>query len=117
MKKFILATALLIGSAGVAIADNGAGLVGNTVVLKNDVGDISKVYYSSAKSIEVQGPDGHLTQGEWRLLGDKICTTLGDTPENCTAPIRQPAIVGSSGTLKDADEKFIEWTVVAGKGY
>ena len=117
MKKIILATALLIGSAGIAIADNGAGLVGNTVILKNDSGDISKVFYSSKKELEVQGPDGHLTQGKWRLLGDKICTTLGDTAENCTAPIKEPAVVGSSGVLADDDGKLIEWNVVAGKGY
>lgn len=117
MKKVILATALLIGSASVAIADNGAGLVGNTVVLKNEEGDVSKVYYSTKKTMEVQGPDGHLTQGKWRLLGDKICSTFGDTPENCTAPIKEPAVVGSSGTLQDEDGKPIEWHVVAGKDY
>lgn len=117
MKKIILATALLIGSASVAIANNGAGLVGNTVILKNDVGDVSKVYYSSKKAMEVQGPDGHLTQGKWRLLGDKICSTFGDTAEDCTAPIRQPAIVGSSGTIEETNGKFIKWEVVAGKAY
>lgn len=117
MKTLILATALLIGSAGVAIADNGAGLVGNTVILKNDAGDTSKIYYSSKKAIEVQGPDGHLTQGQWRLLGDKICTTVGDAPENCTDPIKEPPVVGSGGTIKGDDGASVEWNVVAGKGF
>lgn len=117
MKKIILATALLIGTTGIALADIGTGLVGNTVVLKNEAGDTSKVYYSSKKAIEVQGPDEHLTPGKWRLLGDKICTTIGEDPENCTGRIRQPAIVGSSGTIPVEDGKAIEWTVVAGKDF
>ena len=117
MKKIILATALLIGTTGIALADIGTGLVGNTVVLKNESGDTSKIYYSSKKAIEVQGPDEHLTQGQWRLVGDKICTTVGEDPENCTGRIRQPAIVGSSGTIKGDGGEAVEWTVVAGKDF
>lgn len=117
MKKIILATALLIGTTGVALADNGAGLVGNTVVLKNDAGDTSKIYYSSEKTIEVQGPDDHLTQGKWRLLGEKICTTIGDEPENCTDPIKEPPVVGSDGTIKGDNGASVDWKVVAGKDF
>ncbi|MEQ9144220.1 MAG: hypothetical protein RLO08_07665 [Parvibaculaceae bacterium] len=116
MKKLFLSTAILAASAGMALADVGAGLVGNTVTLTGPDGATTMVYYPDASSVVVKTPDGAEVPGSWRVDGDKICTTTGDQPENCTAPIDEAPGVGSSGTI-DGEAGSVGWTVTAGKGF
>ena len=79
MKKFVLAAAFAVSTfalAGVASANVGAGLVGNTVTLTGPDGAVTKIYYPDATSIVVQGADGTESQGTWRVSDNTICTTV-----------------------------------------
>lgn len=116
MKKPIWAAFLVAGSATLALADVGAGLVGNTVTVTNADGTVIQIYYPDTRTIEVKAPDGALKAGTWRVEDNKICTQQGDNPESCTPPIEEPPVVGSMGTL-DADKGALQWAVSAGRGF
>lgn len=116
MKKLIWAGLLLAGSSTLALADMGAGLIGNTVTLTAADGAVTQVYYSDAAATEVKAPDGAVTSGVWRVEGNKVCRQAGDAPESCTPPLEEPPVVGSAGTI-DADDGPLQWVVTAGKGF
>ncbi|HAC58181.1 hypothetical protein [Parvibaculum sp.] len=117
MKKFVLAVAVsTVAFAGAAFANAGAGLVGNTVTLTGPDGAVTKIYYPDASSIVVKGADGSEAQGTWRVDGDKICTTVADAAENCTAPVEEAPTVGSSGTI-EGEQGAVQWAVTEGKGF
>lgn len=116
MKKLFLSAAILTATAGVAMADIGAGLVGNTVTLTGPDGAVTQIFYPDAGTIVLKVPTGAEVPGTWRVDGDTICTTAGDQPENCTPPITDAPAVGSSGTI-DGEAGSVAWTITAGKGF
>ncbi|MBX3508488.1 hypothetical protein [Parvibaculum sp.] len=116
MKKLAIAVAFAVSTfAGAAIANVGAGLVGNTVTLTGPNG-VTKIYYPDASSIVVKGADGAEVAGTWRVDGNKICTTVGSNPENCTAAVDEAPTVGSSGTI-EGEQGAVQWAVTAGKDF
>ena len=119
MKKFVLAAAFAVSTfalAGVASADVGAGLIGNTVTLTGPDGAVTKIYYPDTSSIVVQGADGSESQGTWRVADNTICTTVGEAPENCTASIEEAPAVGSSGVI-EGEQGNVQWSVSEGKAF
>ncbi|MDZ4380579.1 MAG: hypothetical protein U0942_04485 [Parvibaculum sp.] len=117
MKKFVLAVAVSsFAFAGAALANVGAGLVGNTVTLTYADGSQAKIYYPDASSIVVKGADGSESQGTWHVSDNKICTKVGDAPENCTDPVTEAPAVGSSGTI-ESERGQTQWAVSAGKDF
>ncbi len=116
MKKLVLTAAALAMSTSFALADIGAGLVGNTVTLTGPDGTVTKVHYPDASNIVLKLPDGAEVPGTWRVEGNSICTTAGDQPENCTPPIDEAPAVGSSGTI-DGEAGSVAWAVTAGKDF
>ena len=111
MKKLVLTAAAFAMSTSFAMADIGAGLVGNTVTLTGPDGTVTKVHYPDASNIVLKLPDGAEVPGTWRVEGNTICTVAGDQPENCTPPA-----VGSSGTI-DGEAGSVAWAVTAGKDF
>lgn len=119
MKKLILAATFAVSTlafAGAASADVGAGLIGNTVTLTGPDGAVTKLHYPDASNVVVQGADGSEMAGTWRVADNTICTTIGDQPENCTAPIDEAPAVGNSGTL-EGEQGNVGWAVTAGKDF
>ncbi len=77
MKKIILAVAFGISTlvlGGPAMADVGAGLVGNTVTLTAADGTVTKIFYPDSSNIVVKAGDGAETAGSWRVADQTICT-------------------------------------------
>ena len=119
MKKTIFAATLAVSAMALAMpasADVGAGLVGNTVTLTAADGAVTKIYYPDASSIVVKAADGSEVAGSWRVADNTICTTMGDAPENCTAPIDEAPAVGGSGTI-EGEQGAVQWAVTAGKDF
>jgi len=116
MKKLVLTAAMLAMSTSFAMADIGAGLVGNTVTLTGPDGTVTKVHYPDASNIVLKLPDGAEVPGTWRVDGNSICTTAGDQPENCTPPIDDAPAVGSAGSI-DGEAGSVAWAVTAGKDF
>ena len=119
MKKTIFAAALAVPAitlAAPATADVGAGLVGNTVTLTAADGAVTKIYYPDASNIVVKAADGSEIAGSCRVSDNTICTTMGEAPENCTAPIEEAPAVGGSGTI-EGEQGNVGWTVTAGKDF
>lgn len=117
MKKLAIAVAFAVSTfAGAAYANVGAGLVGNTVTLTGADGGVMKIYYPDASNIVVQGADGAEVAGTWRVDGNKICTTVGDNPENCTDAVDEAPTVGASGTI-EGEQGAVQWAVSEGKDF
>lgn len=119
MKKFLFAAAFAVSAyalSGPAMADVGAGLVGNTVTLTAADGSVTQIFYPDTSSILVKGADGTETAGNWRVADNTICTKVGDAPENCTAPIEEAPAVGSSGVLT-GEQGEVKWAVSEGKAF
>lgn len=119
MKKLVLAAAFAVSTfalAGAAHANVGAGLIGNTVTLTGADGGVMKIYYPDASNIVVQGPNGGEVAGTWRVDGNRICTTVGAQPENCTDPVEEAPSAGSSGTIEGA-QGAVQWAVSEGKDF
>ncbi|MEQ9518348.1 MAG: hypothetical protein RLN89_02785 [Parvibaculum sp.] len=125
MKKANLATALATASlvvtslafgASVAGADVGAGLVGNTVTLTSSDGAETQIYYADGSKIVIKTSEGAEIPGTWRVEGNTICTSAGDAPESCTAPIDEAPIVGSAGSI-EGEAGSVAWAVSAGRDF
>lgn len=118
-RRFLLAAAFVaLWQAGPTWAANrnvGSGLIGNTVELVGPSG-ATRIYYSNRNDIIVRLADGKQMRGWWRIKGRSICTKLGDKPENCTAPIDEPPVAGSSGVISGPGGD-ITWTVTKGRGF
>lgn len=118
-KQFMFVAAVaatLQASAALAAGRNvGSGLIGNTVELTGPAGT-TKIYYPDRDNIIVRMPDGKKTRGWWRVKGRSICTKTGDKPENCTEPIDQPPVAGSSGVITGPGGD-IKWMVTKGRGF
>ncbi|MDR3498246.1 MAG: hypothetical protein P4L72_03355 [Parvibaculum sp.] len=109
-----LLSALAAGTSAMA-KDVGSGLIGNTVELTGPAGTTS-IYYPNHKILVVRAPNGKTTKGWWRVKGRSICTKIGDKDENCTDPIKEPPVAGSSGVIT-GDQGDLKWTVKKGKGF
>lgn len=118
LKRIALAAALSFApGAAQATDDVGAGLVGNTVELMGPGGTTS-IYYPDGQTIVVRAPDGGETTGSWRVKNRQICTRVENGTENCTAPIDEPPVAGSAGTLSGSDgADDLEWKVKKGKAF
>jgi hypothetical protein len=119
MKKTILAAVVAASAfalAAPALADVGAGLVGNTVTLTAADGSVTKIYYPDTASIVVKTADGSEVPGSWRVSDNTICTTMGEAPENCTAPIDEAPVAGASGVIQ-GEQGEVKWAVSEGKAF
>ena len=118
-KRFLLAAAFAtlcqVAPTWAAGRNVGSGLIGNTVELVGPAGT-TKIYYSNRDDIIVRLPDGKKMRGWWRIKGRSICTKMGDKPENCTDPIDEPPVAGSSGVISGPNGD-ITWAVTKGRGF
>jgi Tfp pilus assembly protein PilV len=62
MKRILIATALVVASAGAAMADNFAGYYGNTVVQTAPDGKVTKSKVNADKTYSSVNPDGSTVQ-------------------------------------------------------
>ncbi len=118
LKHIAFAASLFLAPSAAQATDNvGAGLVGNTVELTGPRGTTS-IYYPDRETILVRAPDGGETKGSWRVKDRQICTRVENETENCTAPIDEPPVAGSAGTLTGSDGAGdLQWTVKKGKAF
>lgn len=119
MKKLVLAATVVVSAialGGIAMADVGTGLVGNTVTLTAADGSQTQIFYPDASNIQVKTADGTVSDGSWHVAGDTICTQVGDAPENCTAPIEEAPAAGSSGVI-EGEQGEVKWSVSEGKAF
>ena len=117
--------ALGIGTAALAAADPVASAYGNTVVVTNDKGDVSKTWYKADHTFTGEGAKGEKFQGTWRLAQNdtQFCATAvlpaGAPPpkepikEMCTE-FKGAHKVGDKWTQKDFDGKPITVEIKAG---
>jgi hypothetical protein len=102
-------------AANAASRNVGSGLIGNTVELTGPAGKTS-IYYVNRDDLIVHMPDGKKVRGWWRVKGRSICTKMGNKPENCTDPIDEPPVAGSSGVLTGPGGD-IRWAVIEGRAF
>jgi hypothetical protein len=107
--------AALLTSRAASAKDVGSGLIGNTVELTGPAGT-TKIYYPNRKTLIVRAPDGKTSKGWWRVKGKSICTKIGDKAENCTEPIKDAPVAGSTGVIT-GDKGNLKWSVTKGKGF
>jgi hypothetical protein len=98
-----------------AASNVGSGLIGNTVVLTGPAGT-TQIFYVDRDNLIILMPDGKKRRGWWRVKGKSICTRTSDAPENCTAPVDVPPVVGASGLI-DGGNASINWEVKAGRAF
>ena len=65
MKRILLATALVVLSSGVALADNLAGFYGNTVLVTAPDGKVTKSKVNADHTYSSVMPDGSKVSGTW----------------------------------------------------
>lgn len=109
--------ALLTGAGGLAaLANVGAGLVGNTVSLTGPDGATVQLYYSDDSTVIRKGPDGTEATGSWKVNGQDICTSFPGEEEACATVSDTPPAPGASGQI-EGEAGVTTWSVSEGKGF
>tara|TARA_R110000868_G_scaffold181050_3_gene421812 strand:+ start:308 stop:706 length:399 start_codon:yes stop_codon:yes gene_type:complete len=100
-----------------AAGNVGSGLIGNTVVLTGPAGT-TQIFYRDRDNLIIRMADGKTRRGWWRVKGRSLCTRTGDAPENCTAAVDVPPVIGSSGVIETPDGTgSITWEVREGRAF
>ncbi len=100
-----------------AAGNVGSGLIGNTVVLTGPAGT-TQIFYRDRDNLIIKMADGKTRRGWWRVKGRSLCTRTGDAPENCTAAVDVPPVIGSSGVIETPDGTgSITWEVREGRAF
>ncbi len=100
-----------------AAGNVGSGLIGNTVELTGPAGT-TQIFYRDRDNLIIKMADGKTRRGWWRVKGRSLCTRTGDAPENCTAAVDVPPVIGSSGVIETPDGTgSITWEVREGRAF
>ena len=90
MRKLALLSVAVaaIGFAGVAFADTMAETFGNTLLVTNDKGEVTKLWFKADGTYTAETAKGEKGSGKWVIKDGKYCNTP-DLP--ATAPKDTPA--------------------------
>lgn len=116
LKSAALAALLTGAGAIAALANVGAGLVGNSVTLTGPDGATVVLFYPDASSVERKAPDGSTATGSWAVNGQDICTTFPGEEEACVTVTDTAPAVGASGEVP-GEAGVTTWTVSEGKAF
>jgi hypothetical protein len=85
MRKFLGVAAVALMSAGLALAGELDGLIGNTLVIKDAKGSVlAKTQFKQDGSYETTRGASTKVTGTWRVDGQSICTKeAGTEDEEC----------------------------------
>jgi hypothetical protein len=121
MKRFVLAAAAVLMSAGIAHADPFAGMYGNTVTLTAPDSTKSTAYVNADMTWEQHMASGAVLQGTYAWKdANTVCFTLTDPPPkpgdvpNCS-PVPSDHKAGDTWTQSDPDGKPITYSITAGR--
>lgn len=120
MKRILMGVAALALSTtlAVAAADPMAGRYGNTTVVTNAKGEVTKLHYNQDGTMAVILPDGTKTTGKWAMKDGKLCVTADAGPqkgqEQCN-PFAGEKKVGDTWEITMGDGSKAKVTIVAGQ--
>jgi hypothetical protein len=126
MKQLALFTVCVVavaGLAGHALADTMDETFGNTVVITNAKGEVSKSWPKADGTFASEGPNGEKGSGTWALKDGKTCSTPnlpadaapGTPPPTESCAEYQPNHkVGDKWTQPDADGNSVTVEIVKG---
>jgi YD repeat-containing protein len=75
MKRILVGAVALALSTTLAFADPMASRYGNTTVITNAKGEVTKLHYNQDGTMTVILPDGTKTTGKWVVKDGKLCVT------------------------------------------
>lgn len=105
--------------SGAAFADANANLFGNTVVITDANGGVTKAKINKDNTYSTTLPDGKTVKGTWAAAGDKTCYTQTDpAPAAGMAPFCPPnedRKVGDTWEAKAADGSTLKFALQAGQ--
>ncbi len=116
LKSAALAALLTGAGAVAALANVGAGLVGNSVTVTGPDGASVILYYPDASTVERQAPDGSTASGTWSVNGQDICTAFPGEEEACVTVTEEAPTVGASGEIP-GEGGVSTWAVSEGKAF
>lgn len=116
VKSAALAVLLTGAGALAALANVGAGLVGNSVTLTGPDGATVTLYYPDASTVERQAPDGSTATGSWSVNGQDICTAFPGEEQACVTVSDTPPAPGASGEV-EGEGGVTTWAVSEGKAF
>ncbi len=120
MKRILIATALVVASAGAAMADNFAGYYGNTVVQTAPDGKVTKSKVNADKTYSSVNPDGSTASGTWSWKdGTEACfVQTSPAPAAGQGPVCykiDPRKVGDKWEVATPDGKAsVKFELIAG---
>ena len=118
MKRILAVAAFALSATlAVAAADPMAGRYGNTTVVTNAKGEVTKLQYKADGTMTVILPDGTKTTGKWAMKDGKLCVTPDAGPqkgqEQCN-PFTAGKKVGDSWEITLGDGTKAKVAIVAG---
>lgn len=117
MKRFVLGVAAAVALSSAAYADVMANRYGNTVVITDAKGAVTKLMYDQDGKMAVVMPDGAKGTGKWALKDGKLCITADQGPtagkEQCNPVVDHK--VGDEWEVPLADGTKAKAKLVAGR--
>jgi YD repeat-containing protein len=117
MKRFVLGFAAAVALSSAAFADVMANRYGNTVVITDSKGAVTKLMYDQDGKMSIAMPDGTKGTGKWALKDGKLCITADAGPtagkEQCNAVVDHK--VGDEWDVPLADGTKGKAKLVAGR--
>lgn len=120
MKRILTAVAVAAFSASLAMAadDPLASRYGNTTVVTNAKGEVTKLTYNKDGTMAIVQPDGSKITGKWAVKDGKLCITPDGGPvagkEQCN-PFDPSKKAGDSWEITAADSSKVKVAIVAGQ--
>lgn len=114
MKRLLIATALVVASAGAAFADTMENAYGNTVVVTLANGGEVRYQFNADQTYSVTTPDGQSVSGAYTTGDGQICLTPAGGEAACTAYVADKA-VGDSWTQTGSDGSTVNVRIEAGR--
>jgi hypothetical protein len=122
MKRFVLAAAAILMSAGVAHADPFAGMYGNTIAITGADGTKSTAFVNADMTWEQHLASGAVMKGTYTWKDARtVCFTLtdpaptsGDAAPNCS-PVPADHKAGDTWTETSPKGQTLTYTVTAGR--
>jgi len=119
MKRILTAFAVAAFSASLAMAadDPMANRYGNTTVVTNAKGEVTKLMYNKDGTMTVVQPDGSKVTAKWAVKEGKLCITPDGGPmagkEQCN-PFDPSKKAGDNWEITAGDGSKVKISIVAG---
>ena len=114
MKKFAVALAFGLLSAGAAFADTIANAAENTFVVTYANGAVARYHFNADNTFGAHTPNGHV-HGTYELAGGQLCLTPAGGERGCL-PYAGDKNVGDTWTQTGSDGTQISVALEAGRG-